>query len=137
VKTWFVTFVFIFVTITGQSQPRAALSVGSDTYIPYEGEGVSITESRSVAVIPYQQEATLQQGTEKQSPNQKHSGNKEGFILFTGILIAIAIYFSTRKNRQANYVLTQKLETEEELELKKEMWEHMATSGDDETKDLK
>src|ERR1043166_1786506 len=142
-KSRFVTFVIVFITIVGQSQPKVALTSGSESLTPnnpYE-QYVSITENPPDYPYAYYQapaESVIKQGTGDPVTNTPKKSSKETFILFTGILIAVAIYFITKKNRQATTLATiQKLETEEELELRKEMWDQMATGDEDETKDSK
>jgi hypothetical protein len=130
-KVIFCLPVLISFHLLSQNEPKAALTVGSDTYMPYQGEGASITQTHSGAVIPYQPEAVISQGTVKNYPEPKSATSKDVIVLIAGLLIATAIYFIFRRNSAK--ALSEpgeiRLEDEHTPELKKKVWDSVSQSG--------
>ena len=119
-----------------QNGPKAALTAGTDTYMPYQGEGASITQDQSVALIPFQPEDVISQGTAKVYPEPKSTTSKDIIVLFAGLLIATAIYFMFRKNSEKHSaeIADIRMEDENAAKLKKEMWDNMAVASEEEPK---
>lgn len=128
--------VLISFHLLAQNEPKAALSVGSDTYLPYQGEGVSITQNNSVVVIPYEPEEVISQGSAKTYPEPKSTTSKDVIVLLAGLLIATAIYFVFRKNtvKSSSEISTISLEDENSPDRKKELWNKMSAPQEEDNK---
>lgn len=128
---------FISFNLKAQS-PTVALTAGSEFCPLRFVEGQSITESH----IEYRSDVNFNSYTKesKLTPQStsypvKTSGglSKDKIILFTGLLIAVALFYMTKRSNvkkteeQTLELANVNFEEEEKSELKKEVWNLMAT----------
>jgi hypothetical protein len=132
-----ISILFFSLQLCSQVEPKTALTAGSESLIP-GSQSKSITEP-SPDQTHYStptREAVIQQGTISSHPEPKSTSSKDIIMMFTGLLIATAIYFMFRKNTSKTIVETTyiRLEDENQPELKKEVWKEIATDHEESRK---
>ena len=133
----FLAFIlFVSVNLNAEQSPTVALTAGSEFSPVQLVEGQSITESQPVtSPMVWTSEAQIQpQINSYVPPAQTSNGlSKDKTILLVGLLIAIALFYMTKKSsvkkpdEQTLELANVNFEEEETAQLKKEVWNLIAT----------
>lgn len=128
----FVLMVLACVFSKAQDAPKAALTAGSESLV-IQSENPSLTSNQTITTESYvSPEASVTQVRQaRMKPKVEESPFNFMALLVAFILSGIAVYFiRTKINNQNNSTIP--YETEEEIELKKEVWEKLASETSEE-----
>ncbi|MBL7894664.1 MAG: hypothetical protein JNK50_05155 [Bacteroidia bacterium] len=133
----FALLVLAFAFSKAQDAPGAALTAGSES-LQAQSENQSITSNQPANVIDTYgyQEVSNEPKLKQAKRNARVEESPFNFIalLVAFILSGIAVYFIRTKIKNQN-AETIAFETEEEIELKKEVWEKLASDTTEKNKD--
>jgi hypothetical protein len=139
--------IVVFLVLAGfhlnaENTPTVALTAGSEFSPSVLVEGQSITESFTVYTdekqkVHYWNEPALRERSTTPAAVTSNGGSKEKTILLAALLVGIALFYITKKNkaRVQEMPLTEpaavNFENDEIPDIKKEMWNYLATPDAD------